>query len=172
MPELATGPNADPASLIRVGEAMEGEGNEIAHISVMIGPKDGPVGVAFANALARQSEGHTNMLVVLEPNLAVKPSTVLVTMVTIKDMNQAVQMFGPVQSAVAHAVTESVDEGVISNAECETTVIVCNAFVHPSAKDEKAIFANNRTATKTSIARAIRGEPRAAEVSEARKRSR
>ena len=62
-----------------VGEALVGDGNEIAHIDLLIGDKEGPVGNAFANALARQSEGHTNLLAVLTPNLAVKPSTVLVT---------------------------------------------------------------------------------------------
>ena len=97
-----------------IGEALVGEGDEIAHIDLMIGSKDGPVGVAFANALARQSAGHTNLLAVLTPNLAVKPSTVLVTKVTIKGMKQAVQMFGPAQAAVAKAVADSVADGVIS----------------------------------------------------------
>jgi len=84
-----------------IGEALVGEGNEIAHIDLLIGSKDGPVGVAFANALARQSEGHSNLLAVLTPNLAVKPATVMITKVTIKGAKQAVQMFGPAQAAVA-----------------------------------------------------------------------
>ena len=66
-----------------VGEALVGDGNEVAHIDLMIGSKDGPVGVAFANALSTQSKGHTNLLAVLEPNVAVKPSTVMITKVTI-----------------------------------------------------------------------------------------
>ena len=84
-----------------IGEALDGDGNEIAHIDLIIGSKDGPAGIAFANALARQSEGHSNLLAVLEPNLAVKPATVMVTKVTIKGAKQAVQMFGPAQAAVA-----------------------------------------------------------------------
>ena len=67
---------------MHVGEALVGEGNEVAHIDLLIGSKEGPVGVAFANALARQSEGHSNLLAVLTPNLAVKPATVLITKVT------------------------------------------------------------------------------------------
>ena len=62
-----------------IGEALVGEGNEVAHIDLLIGDKAGPVGVAFANALARQSAGHSNLLAVLTPNLAVKPATVLIT---------------------------------------------------------------------------------------------
>src|SRR5258708_23471051 len=90
-----------------IGEALFGDGNEIAHIDLLIGSKDGPVGIAFANALARQSEGHSNLLAVLTPNLAVKPATVLITKGTIKGMKQAVQMCGPAQSAPAKAVAGS-----------------------------------------------------------------
>lgn len=67
-----------------VGESLVGEGNEVAHIDLLIGDKNGPVGTAFANALADQKAGHSNLLAVLEPNLAVKPSTVMITKVTIK----------------------------------------------------------------------------------------
>src|SRR2546422_11702250 len=97
-----------------IGEALAGDGNEIAHIDLLIGSKDGPVGTAFANALANQSEGHTNLLAVLTPNLVCKPATVLITKVTIKGMTQVGQMFGPAQKAVAKAVAESVAAGVIN----------------------------------------------------------
>lgn len=113
-----------------VGEALCGEGNEIAHIDLLIGSKDGPVGVAFASALARQSEGHSNLLAVLAPNLAVKPSTVMITKVTIKGAKQAVQMFGPAQAAVAKAVADSVASGVIPKSDAENLVIVCGVFIH------------------------------------------
>src|SRR6478672_9775760 len=108
-----------------VGEALAGDGNEIAHIDLLIGDKDGPVGHAFANALARQSAGHSNLLAVLTPNLAVKPSTVMITKVTIKGGKQAVQMFGPAQAAVAKAVADSVAEGIIPKNQAEGLVIVC-----------------------------------------------
>src|SRR5690606_16378193 len=96
-----------------IGEALAGDGNEVAHIDLLIGSKDGPVGHAFASALVSQSAGHSNLLAVLEPNLAVKPSTVTVTKVTIKNSKQAVQMFGPAQAAVAKAVADAVEEGTI-----------------------------------------------------------
>ena len=96
-----------------IGEALVGEGNEIAHIDLLIGSKDGPVGTAFANALANQKHGHSNLLAVLTPNLICKPATVLITKVTIKGAKQAVQMFGPAQAAVAKAVADSVADGVI-----------------------------------------------------------
>ncbi len=147
-----------------IGEALVGDGNEIAHIDLMIGSKDGPVGIAFANALARQSAGHTNLLAVLTPNLAVKPSTVMITKVTIKGMQQAVQMFGPAQAAVAKAVADCVADGVIPQDQCENLVIVCGVFIHPAAADNKKIYDYNYEATKQSVINAMGGSPSASEV--------
>jgi 5,6,7,8-tetrahydromethanopterin hydro-lyase len=142
-----------------VGEALVGDGNEIAHIDLLVGSKDGPVGTAFANALARQSEGHSNLLAVLTPNLAVKPATVMITKVTIKGMGQAVQMFGPAQAAVAKAVADSVGDGVISADAAEDLVIICGVFIHPAAEDNAKIYEYNYEATKLSIERAMKDQP-------------
>jgi 5,6,7,8-tetrahydromethanopterin hydro-lyase len=147
-----------------IGEGLVGDGNEIAHIDLLIGDKDGPVGNAFANALARQSEGHTNLLAVITPNLAVKPATVLVTKVTIKGMKQAVQMFGPAQAAVAKAVADSVADGVIPKNQAEDLVIVCGVFIHPAAADDKKIYEYNYEATKLAIQSAMAGKPSADEM--------
>ncbi len=147
-----------------IGEALAGDGNEIAHIDLLIGDKDGPVGTAFANALADQKQGHSNLLAVLTPNLAVKPATVMITKVTIKGATQAVQMFGPAQAAVAKAVADSVAEGVIPKNKCEDYVIVCGVFIHWEAADNKKIYDYNYEATKLSIARAMKNEPSADEM--------
>ena len=142
-----------------VGEALTGDGNEIAHIDLILGSKDGPAGIAFANALSRQSEGHSNLLAVLAPNLAVKPSTVMITKVTIKGMRQAVQMFGPAQAAVAKAVADSVADGVISKGQADEMVCVCGVFIHPEAADDKKIYEYNYEATKMAIVNAMQGKP-------------
>ena len=147
-----------------VGEALSGDGNEIAHIDLLIGDKSGPVGVAFANALANQSHGHSNLLAVLTPNLAVKPATVMITKVTIKGAKQAVQMFGPAQYAVAKAVADSVAAGVIPKDQAEKLCIVCGVFIHWEAADDKKIFQYNYDATKLAIARAMKNEPSAEEM--------
>jgi 5,6,7,8-tetrahydromethanopterin hydro-lyase len=143
-----------------IGEALAGDGNEIAHIDLMIGDKTGPVGVAFANALADQKQGFSNLLALLEPNLMCKPATVLITKVTIKGLDQAVLMFGPAQYAVAKAVADSVAEGVIPKADAENLVIVCGVFIHPEAKDKKKILEFNHKATKMAIANAMKGLPK------------
>ncbi|MBX3440489.1 MAG: formaldehyde-activating enzyme [Planctomycetaceae bacterium] len=149
---------------MHIGEALVGEGNEVAHIDLLIGDKDGPVGAAFASALANQTMGHSNLLAVLEPNLAVKPATVLITKVTIKGAKQAVQMFGPAQFAVAKAVADCVEDGTIPKDQADNWVIVCGVFIHWEAESDKKIFEYNYEATKLSIKRALKDEPSAAEM--------
>src|SRR5215470_12030969 len=147
-----------------IGEALVGEGNEIAHIDLLIGSKDGPVGTAFANALANQSAGHSNLLAVITPNLICKPATVMVTKVTIKGMKQAVQMFGPAQAAVARAVVDSVVEGVIPKDKANDYVIVCGVFIHPAAADDAKIYQYNYDATRLAIKCAMKGTPTIDEI--------
>ena len=147
-----------------IGEALSGDGNEIAHIDLMIGDKNGPVGNAFANALSDQKAGHSNLLAVLTPNLLCKPATVLITKVTIKGATQAVQMFGPAQAAVAKAVTDCVSDGTIPSADAENLVIVCGVFIHWQAKDDNKIYQYNYDATKLAIQRAMKGEPKIQEI--------
>src|SRR5262249_42022170 len=106
-----------------IGEALVGEGNEVAHIDLMIGSKEGPVGQAFAAALANQKQGFSNLLAGV-PNTICKPAAVMITKVTIKGANQAVQMFGPAQKAVGMAVLDSVAEGIIPKSETEKLVVV------------------------------------------------
>jgi 5,6,7,8-tetrahydromethanopterin hydro-lyase len=150
--------------VMNVGEALVGEGNEIAHIDLLIGSKTGPVGTAFANALARQSHGHSNLLAVLTPNVICKPATVLITKVTIKGAKQAVQMFGPAQYAVAKAVADCVGNGTIPAAEAEDLVIVCGVFIHWDAEDNAKILKYNYEATKLSIERAMKNLPSVSEI--------
>src|SRR5438552_2090580 len=134
-----------------IGEALVGEGNEVAHIDLLIGSKDGPVGTAFASALANQKQGHSNLLALLTPNLMAKPATVLITKVTIKGAAQAVQMFGPAQAAVAKAVTDSVADGVISKKQAEDFVCICGVFIHWEAADDRKIYDYNYQATKEAL---------------------
>jgi 5,6,7,8-tetrahydromethanopterin hydro-lyase len=155
------------ASPFMVGESLVGEGNEVAHIDLLIGPKGGPVGQAFTAALTNQKEGHTNLLAVVAPNLPAKPDTLLANKVTIKGATQAVQMFGPAQAAVARAVVDSVRDGVISEAQVEDLCLIVGVFIHWEATDDKKIFDYNYQATKESIARALSGEPAIQEILDA-----
>src|SRR3982750_86412 len=123
------------ASSVMVGEALVGDGAEVAHIDLLIGPKDGPLGQAFASALLNQKEGHTNLLAIVAPNLPAKPNTLMANKVTLKGEKQGGQMFGPAQAAVARAVVDSVREGVIPENEVDDLCIVVGVFIHWQAED-------------------------------------
>jgi 5,6,7,8-tetrahydromethanopterin hydro-lyase len=147
------------ALTLQVGESLVGEGNEVAHVDLLIGSKSGPVGEAFAHALVNQKEGHTNLLAVVAPNLPAKPDTIISNKVTIKGATQAVQMFGPAQAAVARGVVDSVRDGVIAEGDIDDLCIICGVFIHWEATDDKRIFDYNYTATKEAIAHALNNEP-------------
>jgi 5,6,7,8-tetrahydromethanopterin hydro-lyase len=147
-----------------VGESLVGEGNEVAHIDLIMGPRGSVAESAFAHALTNNKDGFTSLLAVIAPNLLCKPATVLFNKVTIKGAKQAVQMFGPAQAAVARAVVDSVAEGVIPKAQANDLCILVGVFIHWQAEDDKKIYQYNYQATKESIARALQGKPNVDEV--------
>jgi len=142
-----------------VGEALVGDGAELAHIDLLMGEKEGPIGSAFANAISQLSVGHTPLLAVVRPNLLTKPVTLVIPKVTLKDMHQVNEMFGPVQAAVAKAIADSVEEGVFGETNIESLAILCSAFVHPEAKDYNKLYRFNYGATKLALARALDSFP-------------
>ncbi len=147
-----------------LGESLVGDGNEVAHIDLIIGSKTGPAGTAFCNALANNKDGFTSLLAVVAPNLPCKPDTILFNKVTIKGSKQAVQMFGPAQAAVARAVVDSLESGVIPKDKADDMCILVGVFIHWQAEDDTKIFDYNYQATKESIQRALSGKPSVADV--------
>ena len=156
---------------IRIGEALAGQGAEVAHIDLLIGSKDGPVAEAFAKAKATPATGHEPLLAILEPNLAVKPETLIVPTVTITSMRQASMVYGPAQTAVAKAVVDSVADGTIPKTDIEQLLIIANVFVHPTAVDRQRVYINNYKAMRHGIRKAIEGRPNIDELLENKDRS-
>lgn len=149
---------------VMVGESLVGEGNEVAHIDLLMGPRGSAAETAFCNALTNNKDGFTTLLAVVAPNLPCKPNTILFNKVTIKNATQAVQMFGPAQAAVAKAVADSVAAGVIPKSQAEDLCIVCGVFIAPNAEDDRKIYNFNYEATKLAISYALAGKPTADEV--------
>src|SRR3954451_4768946 len=106
-----------------IGESLVGDGNEVAHIDLIMGPRGSAVETAFCHALTNNKDGFTSLLAVVAPNLQTKPNTILFNKVTIKGAKQAVQMFGPAQHAVAMAVADSVADGTIPQNEADDLFI-------------------------------------------------
>jgi len=151
--------SSSPVGAYMIGEALVGEGDEVAHIDLLIGDKSGPVGLAFANSLTQLSAGHTPLLAVIRPNLPPKPHTVIVPKVTVKNLEDAGKIFGPAQSAVAKAVADAVEDGIIPLEVVDDWVVIASVFVHPKAKDERRIYQYNYSATKLSLSRALESYP-------------
>ena len=149
---------------VRVGESLVGDGNEIAHIDLILGPRGSAAETAFCNALVNNKDGFTSLLAVVSPNLPAKPNTMIFNKVTIKGAKQAVQMFGPAQHAVGRAVMDAVAEGTIPAAEADNLYICVGVFIHWEAEDDAKIEQYNYQATKESIERAIAGTPTVDEV--------
>jgi 5,6,7,8-tetrahydromethanopterin hydro-lyase len=147
-----------------VGESLIGDGNEVAHIDLLIGPRGSAVESAFCHALTNNKEGFTSLLAVVAPNLITRPNTMLFNKVTIKGAKQAVQMFGPAQHAVALAVADSVEDGTIPAEEADDVFVCVGVFIHWEADDDKKIQQYNYEATREAIKRAVNGEPSAQEV--------
>ena len=147
-----------------LGESLVGDGNEVAHIDLVIGSKAGPAGTAFCSALSNNKDGFTTLLAVVTPNLPAKPDTILFNKVTIKGAKQAVQMFGPAQAAVARAVVDSVEAGVIPRNKVDDYCLMVGVFIHWDAADDQKIYDYNYQAVRESIQRALAGEPKIDDV--------
>ncbi|RLG52661.1 MAG: formaldehyde-activating enzyme [Thermoproteota archaeon] len=145
--------------MMLIGEALVGKEPEIAHIDLVIGSKDGPVGQAFAAGLAHCSAGHTPLLAVIRPNLPCKPFTLIIPKVTVRNMRDAEKIFGPAQAAVAKAIADAVEEGIIPRDKVDDWVIICSVFIHPQAKDYRRIYHYNYSATKLALKRAMQAYP-------------
>ncbi len=145
--------------MYRIGEALIGSGNEIAHVDLIIGDKESPAGAAFVNGMAQLSLGHTPLLSVIRPNLMTKPATLIIPKVTVGDLKDADKIFGPAQTAVGRAVADAVSEGIIPEEQAEELVILASVFIHPEAEDFRKIYQYNYGATKLAIQRAMDGYP-------------
>jgi 3-hexulose-6-phosphate synthase (EC 4.1.2.43) len=142
-----------------IGEALVGDGPELAHIDLLVGDKNGPVGSAFANALSQLSAGHTPLLAVIRPNLLTKPATVIIPKVTLKKGEQVKEMFGPVQAAVAKAVADCLEEGLFNGINIDDIVIIASVYLAPDAEDYNRIYRYNYGAMKLSLSRAFESFP-------------
>ena len=154
---------------VLVGESLVGDGNEVAHIDLIMGPRGSAAETAFCNALTNNKDGFSTLLAVVAPNCPAKPHTILFNKVTIKGAKQAVQMFGPAQRGVSMAVMDCVEDGTIPASEAEDIFICVGVFIHWLAEDDNKIQDYNYQATKESINRAVARQPKAADVLAARK---
>ena len=151
-------------SAILIGEGFSGAGPNAAHVNTVLGPRDGPVGTAWATALATPRAGHSSFVVVARPNMPVKPPTLFVNKAEIRSDEHGFLHWGAAQAAVARGVLESVAEGTIPQGSVENLALIAAVWVGWAASDEEEIYANNVEATRTALAAAAEGRPRLEEL--------
>jgi len=144
-----------------IGEALVGDPKDpnLAHIDLIIGSRNGPVGISFANALSTPSKGHGGLLAGIRPNLLTKPISLIVPKVTVAKMEDASKIFGPAQAAVAKGIADAVEEGLIPMNKIDDWLIIASVYIHPDANDYRRIYQYNYGATKLAIQRALRAYP-------------
>jgi 5,6,7,8-tetrahydromethanopterin hydro-lyase len=150
--------------VLQVGEALVGEGNEVAHIDLVVGTKTGLVGKAYAKALSNSDARHPCLTAELARGRPCKPDALLLTKVTLKSPRQNTQIFGAVRRAIAQAVEDCVKAGDIPGQLVAHLAILCAVFVHWEAANDERIYRFNYEATKLSIQRAMRSEPKIDEI--------
>jgi 5,6,7,8-tetrahydromethanopterin hydro-lyase len=149
---------------IRIGEGFAGDGPDAAHVNTVLGPREGPVGTAWATALATPRAGHASFVVVARPNMPVKPPTLFVNKAELRGDDHSRLHWGAAQAGVARGVLESVAEGTIPPGEVEGLVLIAAVWVDWAAADEEAVYANNVEATRAALASAAEGRPRLEEL--------
>jgi 5,6,7,8-tetrahydromethanopterin hydro-lyase len=153
---------------MEIGEAFVGEGFDAAHVNTVIGKRAGPVGTAWATALATPTAGHAPFVAVLQPGLPVKPLTLFVNKAAIAGDEHARLTWGAAQAGVAGGVADAVAEGTIDRDDVDDLVIIAAVWVNPKARDTQAVYRNNRDATRAALAAGAQRVPKVEEVLDAR----
>jgi len=152
--------------VMRTGEALvEGEEDYLcAEPEVVIGELDGPVGQALATLIGDHTKGHTKVFAILGSDVQVKPATLMVSKVTVKNSKYTNILMGTVQAAIAHGVLDAVRAGDIPKEKANDLGIIYSVWLDPSVTkveevDHEALFKVHREATAKVIHKAMRGEP-------------
>lgn len=152
--------------VMRVGEALVAGGplNTAAEPEIAIGEMDGPMGVAFANQMANQSQGHSKVLAIMDTDIQVRPATLMVSKVTVKSTAYTNILMGTVQGAIANGVLDAVREGIIPKEKANDLGIIVSVWLNPGVVgqedlDHKALFEIHRKATTLAIKKAMNNEP-------------
>lgn len=154
----------DPLPVMAIGEAFVGEGAEAAHVNTVLGHRDGPVGTAWATALATPSAGHAPFVAVVRPGLPAKPLTLFVNKAAIASDRHGTLTWGAAQAGVAAGVADAVAAWGLDDEAADALVLIAAVWVAPDADDADLVHANNRTATAQALAAGREGRPRLADV--------
>ncbi len=140
---------------LRLGAGAAGEGLNKVQIDLIAGPKASPLGDAYALQLTYPLHGREALTTILEPGLTVRPSTLLLPTLEQKNLRQANMIYGPAQSALARAIVDGIEGGIIPAMAQDEEVMVALATIHPKALDRKALYKSVLQASSEAIAQAF-----------------
>ena len=136
---------------MRTGSGRGGTGVEEVQVDLLRGTKNGPAGEAWAYQLTYPRHGFEALTVILEPNLTVRPSTLIIPTTALKDLRQANMIYGPVQNAVAKALVDKLAENVIPPESMRSDVLFMLTTIHPRALDRRVLHHNAYVAATIAI---------------------
>lgn len=148
---------------MQIGESFIGAGVDAAHVNTVVGPRSGPVGTAWATALASPSAGHAPFVCVLQPGLPVAPPTLFVNKARIAGDRHGELTWGPAQAGVATGVRAALLDGTLGE-PVDDLVVIAAVWVDPDAATDQAVFDNNAAATRQALAAGAAGMPRPADI--------
>lgn len=140
---------------VHVSSALAGNGSQVAQVELLIGPRGSAVEAAFCSRCATNPDASASLVVSLAPNLPCKPHTLMVNSNAILSTRQTVLFYGPVQSAVARAVTEATLEGTIDPSQADDLFMIVSVFIHSDAHGDRLVYQHNFQAMKNALRQAI-----------------
>jgi len=142
---------------LRLGSGSTGEGVEAVQLDLVAGSKKSPLGDAYAYQLTYPLHRREALTAILEPNLTVHPATLILPAVEQKNLRQANMIYGPTQSAVARAIVDNLQCGVIPPSAVEDEVMIVIADVHPKALNRHALYQAVYAAMDAAVRQAFAG---------------
>jgi 5,6,7,8-tetrahydromethanopterin hydro-lyase len=155
-------------NVMLIGESFIGDGADAAHVNTVLGSRNGPVGIAWATALATPRPGNAAFVAVVRPGVPAKPLTLFVSKASVASDEHATLTWGAAQAGVACGVADAVADGIVTEAEADELVLIAAVWVNPAATDAAKVYANNRAATAAALRAGTAGDPSVAEMLAAR----
>ena len=143
---------------LKLGSAVFGTGLERVQLDLIRGAKESSLGFAYALQFTHPRHGYEALTAILEPNLAVRPSTLIVPTIELENLRQANMVYGPTQAAIAKAIADKLASGIIPTKATDEEVILVKTTVHPRALDRHALYNNVYQSMQEAIEQAFSSE--------------
>ncbi|MBN2228893.1 MAG: 4-hydroxy-tetrahydrodipicolinate synthase [Candidatus Thorarchaeota archaeon] len=126
--------------------------NDTVSVGIVSGAKNGALGRAFVRLLTMAKTGHEALTVILEPNLPVRPSSLMLPTRKIESMRQASLFYGPVQSGAARAIAHFLEKRKIPGKSIKNDIMIMALDIDLNTRDRRDLTAATQSAVETALA--------------------